>query len=183
MGKGYPGVDGQPAKEAVVIFAETAPRYHAAGLYVIPLLGKKPYVPAWAKYCETRVDPATLAEWIAKYPCANIGLPLGRASGLCALDVDGLDVATAHKALITLKMATPWLRVGAKGFVALYRWHEGLKSFQIKAPDGSVLVELLGPGRQVVLPPSIHPDTRKPYTANCDLLDVLADLPGVPRGS
>jgi len=168
---------------ASLIFANNAPAYYAAGLFVIPLVPgqKNPLEKDWTRYGIYGVDPPTQARWIDKYPNANIGLPLGKASGLCALDVDGLDVATADKALAALGMATPWRRVGAKGFVALFRWHEGLKSFQIKAPDGSVLIELLGPGRQVVLPPSIHPDTRKSYSANCDLLDVLAHLPGVSR--
>ncbi len=164
-------------------FAETAPAYYAAGLPVIPLVPgqKKPIPKGWQTYGERAVDPATQEQWLARYPDANIGLALGKASGLCAVDVDGLDVAIADRVLAALGLAVPWRRLGAKGFVALFKWREGLKSFQVKAPDGSVLVELLGPGRQVVLPPSIHPDTRRPYTANCDLLDVLADLPGVPH--
>ena len=167
-----------------MIFASTAPDYYAAGLPVIPLVAgqKKPIPKGWTAYGETGVSPDLQAEWIEAYPAANIGLVLGRASGLCSLDVDALDVAIADKALAALGLATPWRRVGAKGFVALFRWRPGLKSFQIKDPHGVVLMELLGAGKQVVLPPSIHPDTRQPYTATCDLLDVLADLPGVPDG-
>lgn len=166
-----------------MIFADTAPAYYAAGLPVIPLVPgqKKPIPKGWTAYGEQGVDPATQEQWLASYPDANIGLVLGRASGLCAIDVDGLDVATADFILVKLRLPTLWRRVGAKGFVALFRWQAGIKTFQIKDPSGAVLLELLGPGRQVVLPPSIHPDTHKPYTANCDLLDVLADLPGVSR--
>ena len=166
-----------------MIFAETAPAYYAAGLPVIPLVPgqKKPIPKGWTKYGETGVDPATQEQWLASYPNANIGLALGKASGLCAVDVDGLDVATAGRVLAALELVMPWRRVGAKGFVVLCKWRDGLKSFQVKAPDGSVLIELLGPGRQVVLPPSIHPGTARPYTANCALLDVLASVPEMPH--
>jgi putative DNA primase/helicase len=35
--------------------------------------------------------------------------------------------------------------------------------------------------RMIMLPPSIHPQTGQPYRANCDLLDVLDDLPSLPE--
>ena len=42
------------------------------------------------------------------------------------------------------------------------------------------LVEMLGAGSQIVLPPSIHPKTVQPYTANCGLVDVLDQVQSLP---
>lgn len=45
-----------------------------------------------------------------------------------------------------------------------------------------MLLECLSKGTQIVLPPSIHPDTGKAYTANCPLVDVMGALPALPKG-
>src|SRR5690606_20503740 len=37
-------------------------------------------------------------------------------------------------------------------------------------------------GTQIVLPPSIHPDTGKEYVANVPLVDVMGSLPALPKG-
>jgi len=52
----------------------------------------------------------------------------------------------------------------------LHRWRKRL----------ALLFEHLAANRQVLLPPSIHPQTGVPYRANCELLDVLDDLPTLP---
>jgi hypothetical protein len=44
-----------------------------------------------------------------------------------------------------------------------------------------MICELLGLGNQLVLPPSIHPDTGKPYVSNTNLWEVLDELQELPQ--
>jgi len=62
-----------------------------------------------------------------------------------------------------------------------YRW-TGLPTV-LCAETGGVeqpLFDYLSAGAYILLPPSLHPVTGQPYRANCDLLDVLHDLPALP---
>jgi putative DNA primase/helicase len=59
----------------------------------------------------------------------------------------------------------------------LYKGHQ---CFNLRHPTDGMIVELLSEGRQIVLPPSIHPDTSEPYTANCELLEVLDQILELP---
>ncbi|WP_043773605.1 bifunctional DNA primase/polymerase, partial [Roseivivax isoporae] len=163
------------------IFANTAPAYWAAGLAVIPLIKgeKRPAIARWQNYSERLPDEEEKAAWLRTYPNANIGLVLGAASGVIAVDIDTTD-PVAVKIIERVLPPSPWRRVGAKGSVRLYRYN-GERTLRLQAADGMV-AEILSTGSQVVLPPSIHPDTQRPYTANIDLLSVLSDIPDLPLG-
>jgi putative DNA primase/helicase len=113
-------------------------------------------------------------ELLSHHPHGNIGLPFGPASGLCAIDIDTTDeelVAAIEDCL----PHTPWRRVGAKGCARIFRW-EGQKNFKIRDESG-MICEFLGLGNQLVLPPSIHPDTGKPYVADSNLWEVIDAIP------
>ncbi|MEE4454756.1 bifunctional DNA primase/polymerase [Novosphingobium resinovorum] len=122
--------------------------------------------------------PAEQTDWLSSYPTNNIGLPLGAQSRLGMIDIDTDDeqVIATIKSLLP---ATPWERRGKKGMALAYRWN-GQRNFKIKGVDGTMLVEHLSEGNQVVLPPSIHPDTARPYTATANLWEVLDDIPELP---
>jgi hypothetical protein len=64
----------------------------------------------------------------------------------------------------------PVCKVGKRGISLFYRvlTDEPIKSFTIKDSDGKTVIEVLGVGRHTVLPPSIHPDTKEPYTWKTD---------------
>src|SRR3546814_10209939 len=109
--------------------------------------------------------------WLSNYPENNVGLPLGGASGLCAIDIDTEDQELVDAILGALP-TSPRVRVGKKGMGLIYRW-SGQKNFQLRDKDNKSIVEFLGLRNPLVLPPSIHPDTGKPYTANADHWDVL----------
>lgn len=165
-----------------MIFATEAPKYWAKNLSVIPLRirEKRPVQDKWTQYAEMLPSPAEQEHWCSLYDGNNIGLALGPQSGLIAIDVDTEDMAV-QSALRELLPASPWTRVGRKGWVWLYKY-EGQRTFQIRNADtGGVIVELLSKGRQVVLPPSIHPDTGAAYESNCELVDVLDAIPSLPR--
>jgi hypothetical protein len=164
------------------IFLENAPNYWGKGLPVIPLRPKEkvPIPYGWQRFANTLPTNSEQAEWLTAYPTSNLGLPLGEKSGCIAIDIDTNDPVISA-VLSTLLPSSPWIRTGAKGSVRMYKYN-GEQTFRIKGVSGESLVELLSSRTQVVLPPSIHPNTQLPYTANCELLDVVDNLPVLPSG-
>jgi putative DNA primase/helicase len=166
------------------IFKDNAPHYWNAGLPVIPLkrwdspakgAGKAPILLEWTTYSAHMPAEGVRAGWLQQYPESNIGLPFGEASGLCAIDIDTEDQKLVDAILEALPRS-PWKRVGKKGMGLIYRW-QGQPNFKLRDGNNQSIVEFLGKGNQMVMPPSIHPDTGKPYTANVDLWDVLDAIP------
>jgi len=166
------------------IFAENAPGYWEAGLPGIPLRPrqKMPVPNGWQIYCSKMPDEATRESWVRMYADRSIGLPLGPCSGLVAVDLDTDDPKIT--ALIeSLIPKTPWVRKGAKGAIYVFRSRQSddHRTFRIKDINGKSLVEFLAKGTQFVLPPSIHPDTQKPYEATGFLPDMLKDIPYISK--
>lgn len=162
------------------IFATTAPAYYALGIPVIPCAenSKKALPTSWSSYSERMPDEATREEWMRKWPNGNIGVVLGQQSGMVALDLDTDDVNVA-RILDAILPHSPWVRRGKKGSVRMYRY-TGQRTFRIIDMSGKPILELLAKGSQVILPPSIHPDTMQPYSANCELASVYKALPALP---
>lgn len=162
------------------IFSTHAPKYWNAGLPVIPCNGKRAFLTGWQQFSERMPDGYEQTEWLRSHQDCNIGLPLGPVSRLCCVDIDtdDPDEIAMIKAVLP---ATPYERVGKKGMALIYRW-DGQPNFKLKTPDGRQPLEFLGKGNQVILDPSIHPDTGEPYTASTILSDVLEDIPHLPSG-
>lgn len=155
-----------------MIFRDNAPKYHEAGIPVIPLKGKVPIVKDWQAW-SFRNQTFEEMDWlVSRYPAANIGAVLGQWA--CALDVD-----TDNFRILSSVPYSPFRRRGKKGFAAIFRCSEWEND-----PGRVYPVEVLNRGRQVVLPPSIHPDTGEPYVwigeenllnAQKDELPILSD--------
>jgi putative DNA primase/helicase len=164
------------------VFSEFAPLYFKHGLPVIPVRGKAPVLQGWSRFCSEKPSEAEFSTWLNQYGYCGIGLPLGPASGLIAIDVD-TDVEL-YKGLIDKELPpSPWKRVGAKGYVKIYRYNGENKQMLFEKNDQQgkkPFLELLSLGQQIVVPPSIHPTTGLPYEANCDLFDVLNDIGTLP---
>ena len=162
------------------IFETHAPRYWAKGLPAIPLMKnhKRPAIHRWQTYADTMPTEEERAAWLANFQDGNIGLPMGPASGLIAIDIDSED-PNVIRILESVLPKSPWVRVGKKGSVRVYRY-SGQRTTRIKGSDGAMICEILSKGTQFVLPPSIHPDTGRAYSANCELLDVLSSVPVLP---
>jgi phage/plasmid-associated DNA primase len=162
------------------LFAKYAPELWQHGLPVIPLLArrKEAFTIGWQNYKERMPTPQEQDHWLKNYPDCNIGLPLGPQAGCIAIDID-----TDNQALIDLITQlcgpSPWTRVGSKGKVLLYKY-TGQKPFKIKDVNGKMYCEMLSTGNQVVLPPSIHPTTQKPYVSNVPLVSALPYLTKLP---
>lgn len=159
------------------IFEKTAPVLWQHGLPAIPLRGKRPFTVGWNAYCTAFPDNTVRDSWLTSHPDANVGLPLGPASAICMLDID-TDDELIRKAITDVLPPSPWARIGKKGMALAYRW-SGHRNFKL-ASDGGMVCELLGAGNQLVLPPSIHPETGRPYVANANLWEVLDDLQELP---
>ena len=91
--------------------------------------------------------------------------------GLVAIDIDTEDqlVVAALEAVLP---ASPVSKRGQKGETRFYlcpdieEWNgTPSPSFNLPTEDGKKYraVDVIGPGRQTVLPPTIHPDTHEPY--------------------
>lgn len=161
------------------VFLNHAPAYWNAGIPVMPLKtrSKAPILNEWTAYGRVAPTETIKNHWLATYPRSNIGLPFGPASGLCAIDIDTIDEALTEIIMDCLP-PSPWTRIGAKGCALIYRW-AGQKNFKIRSEDGMIL-EMLGQGNQLVLPPSIHPDTGEAYRSNVDLWDVMDKIQPLP---
>jgi hypothetical protein len=115
---------------------------------------------------------------------SGVGVITGPAShGAIAIDID-TDDATIMQAILAALPPTPIRKRGAKGETLFYYGPEITISMSWDIDDKRV-VDLIGPGRQTVLPPSLHPDTGEPYvwTGSEALEDVapneLPELTGI----
>lgn len=118
---------------------------------------------------------------------AGVCVVAGSASkDLVAIDID-TERPDITKALQAILPPTTIRKAGAKGETLFYRcadiepWNgTPCPSFNV---DGARVCDVIGPGRQTVLPPTIHPDTRQPYRwTGPDALEDIdpCDLPELP---
>ena len=140
------------------IFSDHAVELFECGFSIIPLAKnqKKPIFQDWSKYCHQMPEPEQVDEWCEKYPDYNIGVCLGPASGIIAFDLD-TDNEKVKQIIESHVTPSPVIRWGKKGYVGFYKF-SGQRSTSFEG-----IMDFLSTGRQVVLPPSIHPDTKNPY--------------------
>lgn len=128
---------------------EIADNYLNKGLSIIPLIGKKPVIANWQRYNYELPD-----EVLSVKNQTGIGLCVGPASGIAAIDID-----TDDKKILDLVPYSPVVRKGKKGEVRFYQYKKGIESRKFHGHG----IEIFSNSGQVVLPPSIHPETNKPY--------------------
>ena len=163
------------------IFFQNAPRLWAAGLPIIPLAEKEknPIPYGWQRFNDQMPNTAEQSHWLTANPRSNLGMVMGSQSGCIALDIDTTDEALIS-IIESLLPPSPWHRFGAKGKVILFKYN-GEKTFRIKDVEGHTICELLSAKTQIVIPPSIHPKTQKPYTATTDLVEAIPQLVCLPK--
>lgn len=170
----------QEEKEACVAWDANAFRYLAQGFSVVPLAPRQkgPKLSGWNRYCEELMDVDTAKLFIGKDN--NIGLALGTASNLCAVDIDTDDETWLRK-IEKILPTSPVKKRGAKGYTAFYKFN-GLPSKSVKSEDGVAGIDFLSTGRQTVLPPSIHPNGKEyKWCGKYDLLTIDKDnIPELP---
>jgi hypothetical protein len=142
------------------------------GLQVTPVIDKRPMLKDWVN-----IGDEVLSEKTTWQKANGIGLVMGKTSGVVCLDIDILDSTERLKEIrIELEAMLPPIYCGLLGnpkkpTARLFKYN-GERSEKFKYIDA----ELLADGNQKVIPPSIHPDTGKPYTwVGHDLYDVDPD--------
>lgn len=155
---------------------------HGWALVPIPRGQKGPVTARWNAREMCITDPA-IAEWVD----GNVGLAHAY-SGTVAVDIDDLTAVTAWLAergidIGALLAAPDAVRIESRPGRAklLYAVSKPLPSF--KLPCGLELrcASATGTTLQDVLPPSIHPDTGKPYTWRYNAPDAhWSKLPALP---
>jgi hypothetical protein len=126
----------------------------------IPLEGTRGFLDA-------TTDRAQIKRWWIAHPTANIGIACDSAHGPIVLDVDG---RSGHRSLRTLALPETRMAASRAGKLHLYfaSPENGqsvarlIKPFLTKRGKRAKL-DILGDGGYVVAPPSVHPDTGKPY--------------------
>jgi Bifunctional DNA primase/polymerase, N-terminal/Protein of unknown function (DUF3987) len=113
----------------------------------------------WARRFNNGVPSSTeLARWAA----GDTGLAVvGGYKGLVAIDVD-TEEQVYWNALMEVLPSSPVRKVGQKGETRFY-YGPDIEASQSWSIGKKRIVDLIGPGRQTVIPPTIHPDTHKPY--------------------
>ncbi len=143
---------------------EAALAYARHGWQVIPLNGKIPRTEYG--YKDATTDPGIIEAWWNKWPDANVGIVTGAVSGLVVLDVDrhGED---GMKTLADLEReygsipSTLQVKTGGGGIHYYFRYpKEGKAPCRTRIYPG---IDIKGDGGYVVAPPSLHPDTHRPY--------------------
>ncbi|MBP2322399.1 hypothetical protein JOF56_002784 [Kibdelosporangium banguiense] len=130
-------------------------------------------------------DHTRLTAMITTNPGGLLALRTGAVSGLLVVDVD-----PGHGGRVDPDLMTPTVAVGTGNYGwHLYYRHPGhpVTSRPLPGVDG---VDIKADGGYVVLPPSVHPDTRRPYRwlAGCNQVSQMppalqhaVDAPPIPR--
>lgn len=139
------------------IFASVARKFFEKNFSVMPCVGKKGIILDWTRFSEQLPTEDEINAWEKNYPRCNIGCVMGRASGIICLDIDD----PRYFSFPEIPSSTV-LRVGKKGVARFFRIPANcpdhlLESFSAPGFD------FLASRRQAILPPSIHPETKKPY--------------------
>jgi hypothetical protein len=113
-----------------------------------------------AKFVNRLPSIEELTGWAAGDP--GIGIVTGPPSqGTVGAEID-TDDAAISAALRSVLPPTSAKKTGAKGETLFYYGPE-IKESRSWDIAGKRVFDLIGPGRQTVLPPTVHPDTKEPY--------------------
>ncbi|HEY8124189.1 MAG TPA: AAA family ATPase [Methylocystis sp.] len=130
---------------------------------------KTPVLFGWPEFADRVPTWREIAATLEFQPNAEIGFCCGGQSGFCALDFDTEDKALQKiiQDVIDNMLPSAPLRLGKRTRIgaALYVWEDADEeppSAKFVGADGATIFELLGHGRQIVMPPSVHP-TKVPY--------------------
>ena len=139
--------------------AQAAARYLARGWSVLPLRhGDKRPLMRWDMLQQARPDLATVTQWFARWPKANIGIVTGEVSNLIVVDVDpkhgGDDSLAELKRRFGVLPETVEAHTGGAGR-HLYFAHPG--GFVPNRAGLAQGIDLRGDGGYIVAPPSLHP--------------------------
>lgn len=149
-------------------FGKHAAAYRQAGFPVIPLHpnSKRPAVANFPSFVHNPASDKRFNQWLKEHEHGNIGIVLGGVAGpgyrLVAIDID--DDALVAPAQAQLG-SCPCSKRGKKGLTIFARTPEDepVKSTVVRGAEPYGNIDILGDGKQTVIPESIHPETGEPY--------------------
>ncbi|MDB4306323.1 bifunctional DNA primase/polymerase [bacterium] len=133
---------------------------------VFPLQGKVPFKGSNGVHDATTSSDRIVAWW-SQHPTANIGVRTGPESRIWVLDID-----PKHGGGMTLEMlmeehgslpATPRQDTGGGGEHYVFSWPTNGREVRNSAGKVGPGIDVRGVGGYVVVPPSVHPDTKREY--------------------
>lgn len=120
--------------------------------------GKRPLITGWTE--ATPPDVQQISSWEKQNPNANIGLVLGDASGLVAIDIDGVGGEEILKEWSQGELPDTWeFTTPNNGRRLIYKIPEGMTLKKASKADPTkkhTECALMGQGSQTVMPPSVH---------------------------
>jgi len=132
---------------------------------------KIPVVPVIGKVCS--INDRNEIDWlnddgfqsIYNKPNLGLGIQTGKFSEIVALDIDldfvQKDLGKRIFESLGYKVPAKFSNLKGKGWTYFFKWNgESSKVLYVK---GQRAGELLSTGHYTVIPPTIHPDTKKPY--------------------
>jgi Bifunctional DNA primase/polymerase, N-terminal len=123
----------------------------------VPSLNQYQNMSAWN---DPRCRPITSSQ-----PDAGVGMVTGEQED--GAHIFGIDFDDDEISLRAAEIFPDTIeKFGNRGSTKFYRWPMEVKSRDFRV--GSKLVQVLGAGKQTVVPPSVHMDTHKPYTFGGD---------------
>jgi hypothetical protein len=132
-------------------FSLVAYNFYNEQISPIPLNGKRPVIKDWSKFSKQLIEEDELDFYIDHFSNSNIGIVLGAASGIIAVDIDKEDALTSVP-------LSPWVKKGKKGETRFFQYNG-----EPATKRHDIGIEILSDGNQTVMPPSIHPETNLPY--------------------
>jgi P4 family phage/plasmid primase-like protien len=171
------------------IFGDNAQKFWEYGLSVIPVNGKRPFTDDFQEWSFKPQTQKEIEDLIKAHGNCNIGLIMGPQSGLCAFDLDAdkkfenvaPGITAISDAIKDMLIPSPCEKKGSKGFTALFK-HSDLPNVS-RRYMGQQIFDFISERKMIVIPPSIHPDTGKPFewVNGINIIDVLDDLPEFPK--
>jgi hypothetical protein len=146
---------------------------------------KKPQRLVGSGYCDLTgwADPGSRPE-TSPQPGAGLAVRTGKqpdGTFVVALDWDNDNAFIA--AMDDAKIWSPVQKIGKRGGTTFHRSSREIPSRDFKIA-GKIAVQVLAQGKQTVLPPTIHPETGKPYTYGDDRATLqncpASQLPALP---
>ena len=149
-------------------FLDAALEYASYGWRVFPLRPKSKEPITSHGFKDATTDTSVIAEWWRKTPDANVAIATG--DGLVVVDVD--DKPEKHGGVYGSETLRDWEldhgdiseTVTAKSGTGGMHYYFNVGADRVPiCESSSISIDLRGDGGYIVAPPSIHPDTGKPY--------------------
>jgi hypothetical protein len=148
---------------------EAALTYLEIGFSVIPLVGKQAAVP-WTEYQTRRAPASRVHNWMERGILQNVGIVCGQVSdNLAVLDCDGQAAVHEFEENFPHLVGTLIVETGSgKGRHYYFQTRQYTHTTRCVGIPGVGNLELRSGGCYVVAPPSVHPDTQRPYVLSGD---------------